>query len=230
MDERRSFLKDLASRYADAWGGARDSSVFQGEGRVETRNTIYRVRDGVCVAVTRGGRQDRGGAGASTPDSAAHADPTALIGMRLVGWLAHEDPTAGLTETWRPGAYAVLWRQRAPYETHSSVALTSATVSYESKVPPPRIVSRAQAPSAVASTPMRKSVPPPLPPRASAHRRQPLAKLPTSPLPPWAPSTLTRANIPMAPETPTPVRGPAMRGIAPRPVPRSPSSASYVAV
>lgn len=130
MNERRAFLKDLAARSADAWAkeNAATTPSFRGETRVETKNTIYQFRDGTCVAVTR-------------HDSGWRADPTVFIGMRLVGWLAYDDPSAGLIQDWRPGAYAVLWRSRKPSETHASVALTSATISSEQttrpSTPPP---------------------------------------------------------------------------------------------
>jgi hypothetical protein len=116
MDGRRACLKDLVERWADAWGRASQVRQVRGDTRVETKNTIYQFRDGVCVAVTR-------------REGSSRVDPTLFIGMRLVGWLAGRDPAQGLTHTWTKGAYAVLWRPREAHEPHSSVALTSSTLS-----------------------------------------------------------------------------------------------------
>jgi hypothetical protein len=178
MDERRSFLKDLAARCSNDWSERKTADPFRGDARVETRNTIYQFKDGVCVSITR-------------RDRPWTADPTVFIGMRIVGWLAFEDPRAGLIASWRPGAYAVLWRPRAEGEQHSSVALTSATNVYELKPGAP---------------PVRRSVPPPLPPaaRASSVPPPPPAKMPTKMMSLQTPPTMTRVNIPQPPETPTP--------------------------
>ena len=126
MNQRRAMLKQLAQSCAATWG--RPMRALRGETRVETKNTIYQFRDGVCIAVTR-------------RDGAWRADPTVFIGMRLVGWLAHGDPHAGLTDAWTPGAYALLFRARQDDETRSPIALTSATTAYahagRTSVPPP---------------------------------------------------------------------------------------------
>ena len=204
MDERRSFLKDLAARFGDAWASASRDLGARSDARIETRNTVYQLRDGICFAVARRDRPWR-------------ADPTVFIGMRLVGWLAGEDPEAGLMTTWRPGAFAVLWRARSAGEPHSSVALTSKAESYELTT-----AVRSNAPP----LPRTKSTPPPLP-------RPPA--VPTFATPP----TMTRVNIPRAPETPTPVMNvgaqrtlpPSHVAAARRPLPPRPtSSASHAAI
>jgi hypothetical protein len=204
MDDRLSFLKDLAARCSDEWTNRKTDDPFHGDARVETRNTIYQFKDGICVSITR-------------RDRPWTADPTVFIGMRIVGWLAYEDPRAGLVEGWRPGAYAVLWRPRAAGEQHSSVALTSATNVFELKQAAP--------------APVRRSVPPPLPPAARA------SSVPPPPLPAkmslQKPPTMTRVNIPNAPETPTPpmsrrTPAPASAGRPPLPPRARPSAPAMV--
>lgn len=167
MDERRAYLKQLASRSARSWADAPLPPAFAGETRVETRNTVYRLYDGICYAVTR--REEA---------APARTNPSAFAGMRLVGWLMRDDPRAGISLEWKPGAYAVLWRPRGESEEHSAIALTSTTLLF-------RTVAR--------------SVPPPLPARANSVR-------PPTPLPPPPPS-MTRlhfSDVPPAPDTPTP--------------------------
>lgn len=182
MNERRAFLKQLATRSADLWARAVQFGTFQGESKIVTRNTIYQLRDGVCVGVTR-------------RDGDFRSDPGVFVGMRMIGWLAYDDPRAGLMQSWRPGAYAVLWRPRAANEEHASVALTSASLAYETIPREP--------------LPIRRSAPPPLPARA-AMRPQP-------PLPSQIP-TMTRVFVPAAPETPT---SPARRSTPPPLPPRA---------
>jgi hypothetical protein len=204
MDQRRAYLKNLAARSARRWSAAPLAPCFAGETRIETRNTVYQLRDGVCYVVTR--REDAG---------AGRMHPSAFVGMRIVGWLLRDDPEVGITSEWRPGAYAVLWRPREGSEEHSAVALTSAslgfrvvarsvgaqarTPTFRPPAPPP------PAPATVRSG--RSSTPPPLPlaiPRSTVLPRPPA---PPSWIPP-APSSMTRLHmegVPEAPETPTPL-------------------------
>ena len=186
MDQRRSYLKDLATKLADSWASSATPIAFSGQARVDTRNTSYRFEDGVCCSVTRNERTWRA-------DSSA--DLTQMIGMRLVGWLLHDDPYAGLQQQWRPGAYAVLWRARRASDAHSSVALTSAT-------------------TAMTAT-RRVSTPPPLPARALQRPASPVSMvIPKMP-------SLTRMHVPPPPLTPTPttqIRQ--MHRISPPPLPR----------
>src|SRR5579883_1561752 len=129
MDERRLYLKDLAARQARLWGTAPVPPCFAGELRIETRNTVYELRDGVCQAASRRERAP-----------VSKSNPASFVGMRVVGWLTREDPQGGLTLDWRPGAYAVLWRPRAQGEEHSAVALTSSTIGFKRAMrttPPP---------------------------------------------------------------------------------------------
>jgi len=117
MHARRALLKKLAS--VTVWDES-DRDAFTGETSVETRNTIYRFRDGVCFGVTsRGARKaDR---------------VSAIVGMRLVGWLVPNEESATtqrLVRTWEPGACAVLFRRCATGEDDGAMALTSATTDF----------------------------------------------------------------------------------------------------
>jgi hypothetical protein len=186
MDTRRARLKELAARSARLWGLMPLPEGLVGETRVETRNTLYRFRNGVCYSVQR-------------DEKAGRKDPTAFMGMRLVGWLWRDDPRSVLSLEWQPGAYAVLWKPGSEQGDRSAVALTSPSIAF-------RQVARSAAPS-----------PPPLP---LAIQRAVLARPPTPPaLPvPPVPSTtrLHDSAIPAPPETPTPL---ARRSSVPPPLP-----------
>ena len=74
---------------------------FAGECWLESRNTLYRFRDGACIAVgCENARKAR-----------ARREP--LVGMRLVGWIAGSAERAVFTYEWQAGACAVLWREAA---------------------------------------------------------------------------------------------------------------------
>jgi len=188
MDARRAQLKDLAARSARLWGGMPIHGSLAGETRIETRNTVYRLRDGICHRIDR-----------SAGDGAGRAHPDAFVGMRVVGWLMRDDPRSALMMDWRPGSYAVLWRPRMGPTDRSAVALTSATVAFQRVVratptptPPPRSG--------------RVSTPPPLP-IAPASWRPALSRPPTPPSvarPPPPSTTRLHQPVPRAPETPTP--------------------------
>jgi hypothetical protein len=205
MDERRAYLKQLASQSARRWSATPLPSSLAGETRIETRNTIYQLRDGVCYATVR-----REGVGAG------RVHPSAFVGMRVVGWLSREDPQSGVTPEWRPGAYAVLWRPRQPNEEHSAVALTSTSHALRAvarPVPPPALVGR-EAPRPPAMVQARRASTPPPPPLPRAIPRSTLLPQPVTPSSwvPRAPPSSTRLHIdpylrdvPGAPETPTPV-------------------------
>lgn len=178
MDERRARLKELASRSARLWGLMPLPDRLSGETRIETRNTLYRVRDGICYSVER-------------EDGSGKVDPGAFIGMRVVGWVLRDDPGGSLTLDWQPGAYAVLWRPRSSPDSRSAVALTSPTIAF-SRVrrtqPPPLPL------SAVATGSLPLAIPrltrPPTPP---AFREPPLPS-----------TTRLHGSVPPPPETPTP--------------------------
>jgi len=111
MHARKALLKRLAT--INDWEAA-SRAFFGGESWLESRNTVYRFRDGVCFDV-------------ATRDPRKSARARALIGMRLVGWLAAKGSL--LSDEWQAGASAVLWRPgRADAE--EAVAMTSATHSF----------------------------------------------------------------------------------------------------
>jgi hypothetical protein len=113
MKARRALLRKLAS--VTDWDAARGLSL-EGESWVETRNTLYRFREGVCVAVA--GR-----------DPGRSARAASLVGMRLVGWLA--PGSAGrscFVYEWQAGACAVLWKTAAD-GTDEVMAMTSPTTA-----------------------------------------------------------------------------------------------------
>lgn len=117
-DPPSAFLAQIAARSAATWQAA-SGRMFQGEATVETGNRVYRFRDGVFVSRTAG------------PDRSLEA-PSAMIGMRLIGFLADEGGLWSLTTRWRPGSHAVMWRPSPPGEAidPKSFLLTSATVSF----------------------------------------------------------------------------------------------------
>jgi hypothetical protein len=114
MNDRRAYLKQLAARSAGTWAAMHLPSCFAGETRIQTRNTIYKLRDGVCYAMTH-----------RDPSRPPRATAEDIVGMRIVGWMTREDP--GMSVSWRPGAHAVLWR---PREEDDMIALTSTSVDF----------------------------------------------------------------------------------------------------
>jgi len=111
MQARKALLQKLAM--VSDWDAASRAS-FKGESWLESRNTLYRFRDGVCFDV-----------GTREPRRAARA--RSLVGMRLVGWLDRERST--FMHEWRDGACAVMWRPAGPRE-EEAVALTSPTTVF----------------------------------------------------------------------------------------------------
>jgi len=197
MDERRAYLKQLAARSARRWSASPLPASFAGETRIVTRNTVYQLNDGVCYAVSR-----HEGAGAG------RMHPSAFVGMRMVGWLMRDDPHAGITLEWKPGAYAVLWRPREASEEHSAVALTSTSHAFRvvaRAVPPPEMVPREKPRAPVPVRSGRLSSPPPLPLAIPRSTLLPRPVTPSSWVPPAPASTthLHLGHVPPAPETPT---------------------------
>jgi len=88
----------------DAFIDGRLRPVVAGDTVFETKNSRYRMRDGVIIAATDG----------------------RLIGSELVGWLAEENPT-DLDPRWFAGARAVLLDRR--FGRH--IVVTSATLMME---------------------------------------------------------------------------------------------------
>ncbi len=111
MHPRKALLKRLAT--VTDWEAA-SNARFKGESWLQSRNTVYRFRDGICCEVA--GR-DR-----------ARADrASTLLGMRLIGWIA--DDGRFFTDQWADGACAVLWRAGGG-GAEESMAMTSATTSF----------------------------------------------------------------------------------------------------
>jgi hypothetical protein len=111
MLARKALLRRLAT--TNDWEGA-SRAWFTGESWLETRNTIYRFQDGICI-----------GAAGRTRQKTAQA--ATLLGMRLIGWIAGEGTR--FTGVWEEGACAVLWRPGGA-QKEESMAMTSATVSF----------------------------------------------------------------------------------------------------
>ena len=112
MQARKALLKRLAT--INDWD-ASSRAYFEGESWLESRNTIYRFRDGVCFEVA-----------SRDPHKCARAQ--CLVGMRLVGWLA--DSGSVFTDKWRAGACAVLWRPGGADGDEAAMAMTSATTTF----------------------------------------------------------------------------------------------------
>ena len=123
MHPRRALLHKIAS--VNGAFDATSSEVLAGETSVETRNTIYRFRDGLCFAVV--GRDGK-------PSEKA----LAIVGMRLVGWLVAGAPPR-LTRTWQARSCAVLWRPCATGEEDGAMALTSPTTELTRGITPARL-------------------------------------------------------------------------------------------
>ncbi|HSQ68115.1 MAG TPA: hypothetical protein VLM85_33120 [Polyangiaceae bacterium] len=113
----RQWLKDLATTEKGTWMTAVLPAHLDGLHRLETRHTVYVFEDGECTEVVRRGapEEDR---------------ETAMVGMRIVGWLLEVEGTRRLVGTWRPGARAILWRAPRVGERESKIALTSPSFGF----------------------------------------------------------------------------------------------------
>jgi hypothetical protein len=113
------YMKRLAAGASCTWGTTPQPECFAGEKRIETRNTLYLLRDGVCQSTLQ--RECSNTTGTHKTD---------LVGMRLMGWVASDVHSAPLQLEWMLGMHAVLWRPRREGERHSVIALTSATLAF----------------------------------------------------------------------------------------------------
>jgi hypothetical protein len=119
MDGRKALLKRLAS--VTDWDQT-TRAAFEGECWVETRNTIYRFRDGVCFQVANRDPRKKGRA-------------SALVGMRLVGWVSEtrseseREWHSRLGYEWTEGAAALLWRPQGE-AGDEAMAMTSRTTAF----------------------------------------------------------------------------------------------------
>ncbi len=108
---------DQAVRHAvDAYIDGRLLPMFEGEGSFDTRNSSYRLLDGVLL-------------------SGPHHD---LVGAELVGWLVEFVSRAEVSQAWRAGARAVLVDTRNDGVRGPHIVVTSATRAFRMEKPAER--------------------------------------------------------------------------------------------
>ena len=195
----RTLKQRLAARSARRWSATPLPECFAGETRIETRNTCYLLRDGVCHAVSR--QQEL------RPGPMPH--PSEFVGMRVVGWLLrdapHErrDPRVAARGLRRPSGDRVRTGSIRP----SPSPRRAWPSALRSALPCPLLSLTRLRPGREAPTP------PPLPFQVARSTLLPQPVTPPSWIPP-APGSMTRlhleeqrrSEIPPAPETPTPPR------------------------
>ncbi len=102
---------DQAVRHAvDAYIDGRLLPALEGDASFETRNSSYRLVDGVLF---------------SAPDQAS-------LGAEFVGWLVEYVSRAEVVSQWKPGARAILVDTRNDGVTGPHIIITSATKTYRS--------------------------------------------------------------------------------------------------
>lgn len=105
---------DQVVRHAvDAYVDGRSLPTFEGDATFETRNSRYRLLDGVLVAAP---------------------DPT-LVGAEFVGWLVEFVSRSEVTSTWKHGARAILVDTRNDGVRGPHIVVTSATRSFRASRP-----------------------------------------------------------------------------------------------
>jgi len=114
-------LVKLARHSAATWN-AMASEAFRGEAKFETANTIYRFIDGVFAS-------------SAQKPSRSFDYPSALRGIRLIGFLAYENGLWSLSPRWTEGSLGVFWKTGGIDER--SFIVTSATVSFSLEAPKP---------------------------------------------------------------------------------------------
>ena len=194
---------DQAVRHAvDAYIDGRLLPNFEGEASFETRNSTYRLLDGVLYSAPADG----------------------LIGAELVGWLIEFVNRAEISQTWRAGARAILVDTRNDGVKGPHIIVTSATRAFRKERVPsapslPSVGSQAAQDGSSANQRWGQRDP----------RQSPVLELRRSP-PPRAPSPVgPRSDLPPLPPIPAPHAG-ASWGLhaeppAPPPfVPRRPST------
>jgi hypothetical protein len=112
MQARKALLRRLAT--IRDWDAV-DRADLEGESWLESRNTIYRFKDGVCFDV-------------ASRDPRKHARAGVLVGMRLVGWLSGNGTV--FTDAWCAGACALLWHPGREGAEDATMAMTSASTSF----------------------------------------------------------------------------------------------------
>jgi hypothetical protein len=119
-------LRTLARQSAAAWN-AMATQAFQGVATVETANTVYRFENGLFMARAQ-------------KPSSSFGTPSAMRGVRLVGFLAYERGLWSLSPRWRERAIGLLWRPNG-YDERSFI-LTSPTMAWAIEAPVSEVVLR----------------------------------------------------------------------------------------
>lgn len=123
MDPLSSFLVKLAPSSAEGWI-ALGAEVFRGGAELETTNSVYLFHDGVLT-------------GRARKPARSTETPSALVGLRLVGFLSEEDGLYALSPRWRPDALGVFFRaKRAGAPDPRSFVVTTQTVAFTVEPPP----------------------------------------------------------------------------------------------
>jgi hypothetical protein len=115
----RSFLVRLARQSAETWN-ALAKEAFRGEATFETGNSVYCFKDGTFLR--RAKKPER-----------SFEQPTDMMTVRLLGFLGDEGGLWSLSQRWRMGSIALLWKPEAPEE--KSFILTSPTVAFSIEAP-----------------------------------------------------------------------------------------------
>jgi hypothetical protein len=116
VSSNRRWLKQLAATFEGTWQTAVLPRRLDGLCRIETRHTVYVFQDGECIETAKRG------------DDSDVQGP--MVGMRLVGWYVDVDGEPRMSNLWRPGARAILWRPRRGLDAESAIALTSPTFAF----------------------------------------------------------------------------------------------------
>lgn len=215
---------DKAVRDAvDAFMDGRLVPRFEGEVVFETKNSRYRLLDGVVFAA---------------PDSS-------LVGAELVGWLSETARRCIIEWSWQPGSRAVLVDRKRG----RNIIVTSTTrLMHQEEQAPPSFQREPEVPhhnDSWSAPPFRDEDPAPAPafsarraaivastpPPAQAFTAQPAAEPPLNPAPP-PPPAIPRAPLPFGSErqvrvpAPSPPRRAAAVHAPPRPVKASTATAA----
>jgi hypothetical protein len=218
---------DQAVRHAvDAYIDGRLLPMFEGDATFETRNSKYRVVDGVLFS----------------------ASDHRHLGAELVGWLIEFPSRSEVSQTWKHGARAVLVDTRNDGVKGPHIIVTSATRGYRAapqapapvrtSPPPPPLVrppapgSRAPQDGPAMAQPWRPSPPPPPPapisPSWGLLPPEPPRRPSTLPPPPPVPhhgahaASSHASSLPPPPRAPLPLPVPPPRDVR-QSFPRAPS-------
>jgi hypothetical protein len=121
IDPRTVWLVQAARHCAAVWQ-AESARAFVGHGMAQTGNTVYRFRDGVF-------------SGRAQKPVRAFAVPSAMEGVRLLGFLSLEGGLLAMSTRFRPGACAVLWK--AGVREKDAFLVTSTVLGWSLTEPEP---------------------------------------------------------------------------------------------